>query len=127
MASPKDKDFKITAGQLIFPVSLTAFVVFIMLAFQTSQLLRERDGLYAAKTQQDKPLQDSQKVQAQLDALATGTKKLADHGNKNAQAIIEKMKQAGITVNAPQPAAKAAVPAPAKEKEKEKAAPESGE
>jgi hypothetical protein len=102
------KESKVTAGQLIFPVSLIAFVVFIMLAFQTSQLLRERDALHAAKTQQDKPLVDSQKVQAQLDALALGTKKLADQGNKDAQAIIDRMKQAGITVNGAQGAKTAA-------------------
>lgn len=103
-------NFKITAGQLIFPVSLIAFVVFIMLAFQTSQLLRERDALHAAKAQQDKPVEESQKVQTQLDALAVGTKKLADQGNKSAETIIERMKQAGITVNGA-PGAKATAPA----------------
>lgn len=97
----KDKEFKITAGQLIFPVSLTAFVVFIMLAFQTSQLLRERDLLLTARSQQDKPLEEAQKVQVQLDALAVGTKKLATDGNKNAQLIVDKLKQLGVTIGAP--------------------------
>ncbi len=125
------KETKITAGQLIFPVSLISFVVFIMLAFQTSQLLRERDALHFAKAQQDKPLEESQKVQAQVNALAVGTKKLADQGNKGAAAIIDRMKQAGVTVNG---APKAAIPsvapiapaAPAAE-EPAKAAPESAE
>lgn len=108
----KDKDFKVSAGQLIFPLSLTTFVVFLMLAFQTSQLLRDRDTLHFNKSMQEKPLQDVQKVQAQLDALAVGTRKLADHGNKNAQTIINRLKEMGITVNStPKAPAKAAAPA----------------
>ena len=99
MVFTPSKDGKITAGQVLLPVSLLGFVLFIMLAFQASQILRERDALHEAKTQQDKPVEESQKVQAQLDALAVGTKKLADQGDKNAQTIIDRMKQIGITVS----------------------------
>jgi hypothetical protein len=115
------KDGKITVAQVLVPLSLVAFILFIMLAFQTSQILRDRDVLHQQKSRQDKPMEDTQKVQAQLDALAVGTKKLAEGGNKSAQAIIARMKQMGITVNetkggaTPAPAASTTPPAEAPE------------
>jgi len=100
------KDGKITIAQILFPVSLIAFILFIMLAFQSSQILRERDALHDARVNQEKTLEQAQKVQAQLDALAIGTKKLADQGNKNAKVIVDRMKRLGITIGSSQPAAK---------------------
>jgi hypothetical protein len=98
----------LTAAHVLFPLSLLAFVIFMLMAFQASQILRDRDALHAAKTQQDKPLEESQKLQTQLDALAIGTKKLAEQGDKNAQSIIDRMKQLGITVNENKPGTAAA-------------------
>ena len=94
---------KITAGQLLFPLSLVAFVLFLLLAFQTTQIVRDREALHQARLQQDKPLEEANKVQAQLEALALGTKKLAEKGDKDAQAIIDRMKQIGITVGGAAP------------------------
>ncbi len=91
----------IVTSQLLFPMALVAFVVFLGTTFQTVQVFRDRAVLHQAKTQQDKPLEDSRKVQAQLEALAVGTLKLADQGDKNAQAIIERLKQLGISVAPP--------------------------
>lgn len=95
------KDDKVTVAQVLFPVSLIGFVLFLFLAFQTSQLLNERESLHQARAQQDKPLEDAQKVGAQLNALAVGTLKLSQAGNKDAQGIIDRMKQLGITVTPP--------------------------
>lgn len=111
---------KITIMQILFPVSLLAFVVFIMMAFQTMQILRDREALHNAKLQQEKPIEEAQRVQAQLNALAGGTLQLAQKGDKDAQAIIDRMKQLGITVQANKPAsgapAQAAPKGPAKGK-----------
>jgi len=53
-----------------------------MLAFQMTQSLRDRDALHQAKAQQDKPFEDVQKLQSSAYALALGTRKLADGGDK---------------------------------------------
>ncbi len=115
MALTPSKDGKITIANVLFPVSLIAFILFILLAFQSMQIMRERDSLHEAKASQTKTLEEAQKVQAQLDALAIGTKKLATKGDKNAKIIVDRMKQLGITIGSPQPgaAAPAASPAPA--------------
>ncbi len=97
------KDFKVSVSNILLPLLLIAFTLFLMLAFQMTQIMRDREVLHQAKTQQDKPLEDVQKLQAQLSALALGTKKLADGGDKNAQTIIAQLKQAGITVGEPAP------------------------
>jgi hypothetical protein len=113
MALTPSKDGKVTVANLLLPISLIAFVVFIMLGFQTSQILIERKALHDAKAQQVKPLDDSKKIQAQLDALAMGTKKLAEQGDKDAKAIMDQLKQMGISVGAPEQAGQPAAMAPA--------------
>jgi len=101
---------KITASQLLFPVSLLAFVIFIMLAFQVTQLVHDRSMLHQVYNNQTKAIEEAQRVQAQLNALAMGTQKLSLKGDKNAEAIISRMKQMGITVNMPPGTAPAAAP-----------------
>lgn len=95
------KNGNFTAAQMLLPMSILALVVFIGTAFQTVEAFHDRSVLHQAKTQQDKPLEDAQKVRAQLDALAVGTLKLAQEGDKNAQAIIDRLKALGITVAQP--------------------------
>jgi predicted histidine transporter YuiF (NhaC family) len=107
----------ISACQILTPITLLAFVVFLSLGFQTVQVVRDRDALHQAITQQDKLLEDSRKIQAQLTALAGGTKTLADGGDKSAIAIITRLQQNGISVGGPAPgtegaSAPAATPAP---------------
>jgi hypothetical protein len=92
---------KVTAAQILLPVSLVAFVVFLFLAFQFTQVMRDRDAMHQALAQQDKPMEDVQKLQAQLNSLAIGTQKLADNGDKDAKAIIDRMNKLGISVNMP--------------------------
>src|ERR1700722_15648666 len=100
------KDAKLTLSQILLPLALVSFTLFLLLAFQTMQSLRDRDTLHQAKTQQDKPFEEVQKLQSQLSALALGTKKLADGGDKGAEGIIAQLKQAGIVVGEPTAAAK---------------------
>jgi len=95
------KNGNFSTSQILFPLSLLALVIFLSTAFQTVQVFRDRSVLHQVKTQQDKPLEDARRVQAQLEALAVGTLKLADQGDKNAQAIIDKLKQLGISVTPP--------------------------
>ncbi|MGE3623956.1 MAG: hypothetical protein AB7H77_08830 [Bdellovibrionales bacterium] len=101
---------KITPAQILFPVALVAFVVFLMLGFQLTQIMRDRQSMNEAMAAQEKPIEEVRKVQEQLNALAIGTQKLADNGNKPAKAIIERMNQMGITVNPNAPGAAAPQP-----------------
>lgn len=87
---------KIFPYQILLPVGLTAFVLFCLLAFQTSQILLERASLRQTKTKQDAPLEDAVKLQAQFSALAIGTKNLATNGDKNAIVIINLLNQIGV-------------------------------
>jgi hypothetical protein len=95
------KEFKVSISNVLLPLLLVSFTLFLTLAFQMTQIMRDREALHQAKMQQDKPMEDAQKLQAQLTALALGTKKLADSGDKDAQNIIAQLKQNGITVAEP--------------------------
>jgi preprotein translocase subunit SecF len=101
---------KLTTGQVLFPVALLSLVVTIFLGFQTTMLFSDRNQLQLAHTQQDKPLEQVGKIKAQLNALATGTLKLSEQGNKDAQNIIAELKKAGIDVS-DQPQGQPAQPA----------------
>jgi hypothetical protein len=92
----KSNEAEVTVGQILFPLSLIGFVVMVSLAFQTSLIMRDRDALHDALTQQSKQLEDANKVQAQFSALALGTRKLAQGGDKDASALVDRMKKAGI-------------------------------
>jgi hypothetical protein len=105
---------KVTVGQLLFPVCLIALIVFSMLAFQTTQIVRERHMLNQTLEQQAPAVEQAQKVDAQLNALAAGTAKLAEKGDKNAEVVVAGMKRVGITLGPqPAPAAPAGKPASA--------------
>jgi hypothetical protein len=90
---------KITVAQILLPTTLVAFALFLMLSFQMTQVLRDRDALHQAKAQQEKPLEDAQKVQTQLDALVKGTQNLAEKGDKKAKGIVDKLIKLGVLPN----------------------------
>jgi hypothetical protein len=95
------KNGNLTAAQVLFPIGLLSLVIFLATAFQTTQVFQARAVLHQAKASQEKPIEDARRLQAQLDALAVGTLKLAQKGDKNAQGIIDQLKKLGITVAAP--------------------------
>lgn len=104
---------KISTAQILLPLSLVAFTLFLMLGFQTTQIVADRAALQKGLADQEKPLEETKKVQQQVTALAQGTMQLAQKGNKSAKAIIDRMKQAGlINEAAPAAAPGAAGPAP---------------
>ncbi|MDX2027467.1 MAG: hypothetical protein SFW62_02395 [Alphaproteobacteria bacterium] len=97
----------LTVARILYPIALLALILFVAMAFQLGQVLRDRTALHEARAQQDQPFEDTQKVRTQLDALAVGTLKLAQAGNKNAKTIINQLKEMGITVRLPEAAANA--------------------
>lgn len=82
---------------LILALSVTGWA-----AFQTTQLLRERDALEAARSSQERPMENSKKLRDQLDGIARETQLLANKGNAGAMLIVDELKKRGITIN-PEP------------------------
>ena len=88
------------------PVILTLVSVFIWFAFQTLQLVVERNNLSAVKANFESALQESQKMQGQLQSLVSKTLELANQGSPAAKAAVVELEKRGIPIQgaAPQPA-----------------------
>lgn len=86
---------------------LVILALIIWSAFQTVQLNKERQNLKTAFDNQEALITNAKNMRAQLDALAAGTKRLADQGNANAQMIVQQLAESGISINPNQQAAPA--------------------
>lgn len=83
----------------VFPplaIGLGSFLILLLL--QSAQLLRESHGLAEAKERQATPMEEAQKMRAQLDAVASGLQRLAEAGNANAQRLVDELKQRGVRI-----------------------------
>jgi len=85
------------------PMLVTLIALTLWLGVQTYQLMQERSNLSALDTNQETPYTNAQKMRTQLDVLASGTSKLAQQGNANAQQIVNALAQRGITINSNEP------------------------
>jgi hypothetical protein len=88
------------------PLILTMASVLIWFAFQTLQLVVERNNLTSLKANFDSAMQESQKMQSQLQSLVSKTAELAQQGNPAAKAAVEELEKRGIPIKgaAAQPA-----------------------
>ena len=83
---------------------LLAVVIVTQLIQAVHELVRltgQREDLQALRAAQERGLEEVKKVRTQLDVLAGGTARLADQGNPNARALVEKLKAQGISLKAP--------------------------
>ena len=87
------------------PLLILALAVTGWAAFQMTQLLRERDSLEVARTNQERPMENSKKLREQLDGIARETQVLANKGNAGARLIVDELKKRGITISTETPAA----------------------
>jgi len=80
--------------------------VLIWFAFQTLQLVVERNNLTALKANFDSAMQESQKMQSQLQSLVSKTVELAQQGNPAAKTAVEELEKRGMPIKgaAAQPA-----------------------
>lgn len=72
-----------------------------LLADQVAGIVRlseTRAELTQARAAQDQPLEQARRIEAQLDALATGTAELATQGNPNAAAIVTALQAQGVSI-----------------------------
>lgn len=96
------------ARSAFVPVLLLALAVVGWSGFQLAQLVIERSSLDATIAGQEPQLEQSKKVRAALDSLATRTARLARDGNANATLIVEELRKRGVTINPETPPAPAA-------------------
>jgi hypothetical protein len=81
------------------PLLLLLIGLLIWSGAQMFQLLNERSTLKTLLSNQAAPYAASQKLRVQLDAVASGTQRLADQGNQNARLVVEELRKRGITIN----------------------------
>jgi hypothetical protein len=95
------------------PGLLLALAVAGWSAFQCWQLVVERNNLAVAIAGQDAQMEQSQKVRAALENIATKTARIARAGNANATLVVEELRKRGITINpdGPLPGEQPLVPA----------------
>lgn len=82
------------------PMALVVVTLVLLMLFQSLQLIRDRELLRTRFNAQQAPLEEVQKVSQQLQAIAKSTYTLSASGNENAALVVDRLKQAGITVTA---------------------------
>lgn len=92
------------------PLLLLLIGLLIWSGAQMLQLFSEYSTLKTLLGNQAAPYAASQKLRIQLDAVASGTQRLADQGNQNARLVVDELRKRGITINPT--AADVALPAP---------------
>jgi hypothetical protein len=88
------------------PLIFTIIALLIWFAFQTVQLVSERTSLGAVKSNLEAPMQESQKVQSQLQSLITKTAELASQGSPGAKAAVDELEKRGIPIKSAVPPSK---------------------
>ena len=83
------------------PVALLVVAVFLMVAFQTFVLVRERANLGTIRAAQETNIQEATKLRLQLRDLAAATAKLADAGDAGAKSVIDDMRRLGVNIKPP--------------------------
>lgn len=84
---------------VFLPALLLVLAVLAWTGFQTFQFVTENGNLTVAVTNQQAQVEQSQKVRAALERLATRTARIAQAGNANATVVVEELRKRGITIN----------------------------
>lgn len=82
----------------ILPLILTMAALFIWFAFQAFQMFAERSSLTDLKGNYESAVQESQKMQGQLQSLISKTAELAQQGNPAAKTAVEELEKKGIPI-----------------------------
>jgi hypothetical protein len=87
------------AASAFVPLLLLMIGLLIWAGAQMFQLFSEHSTLKTLLANQAAPFSASQKLRVQLDAVASGTQRLADQGNQNARLVVDELRKRGITIN----------------------------
>jgi len=88
-------------GGLQLPVTLAVVALFVLMAFETAEAIRDRGALSNLRRSQGATVEEGIKLRQQLEALAAGTAKLAADGDEGAKTVVDQMKRQGVSLNPP--------------------------
>jgi TolA-binding protein len=83
------------------PLTLVVVSLFVLMAFETGQAIRDRSALTEVMRTQQPSIEQSAKLRQQLQTLAGKTAELAAAGDPGAQAVVAQMKAQGIALSVP--------------------------
>ena len=83
------------------PVLIIAVSFFVLMAFETSYAIHDRDGLADQQRLQEPAVQEAIKLRQKIEGLAGKTAQLAADGDEGAKAVVDQMKRQGITMSPP--------------------------
>lgn len=84
------------------PVAIGLAALLVLLLSQAQQLLSQRGALAALHERQTQPLAEAERMRAQLEAILSGVRALADDGNAPAQRVVEGLARQGISIESAQ-------------------------
>lgn len=82
-----------------YPLLLLGLAVLGWFAFQSWQLISERQQLQQFVAGQQPQVDNAGRLRASLDRLALSTRQLAQEGNPNARLLVEELQRRGVTIN----------------------------
>ena len=86
--------------RLDLPVALVVLAFFLITAFQTDQLVRQRSALQAVEMAQANGLAQADKLRLQFQLLAEQTTQLANTGDPGAKKVLAQLQAQGVSVRA---------------------------
>jgi len=86
---------------LAVPLALVAVSLFLLMTFQTVQMIRDHGTLTNLRTSQETTVQESIKLRKQLETLAGKTAQLAADGDAGARTVVEQMRRQGVSLTTP--------------------------
>jgi len=89
------------SGRLLALLAVVILTQLVQGVHEVVRLTGQREDMQLMHASQDRALEEVKKARAQLEALAGGTARLAEQGNPNARALVDKLKAQGIGLKAP--------------------------
>jgi hypothetical protein len=83
------------------PLILVVVALFILMAFETGQAIRDHGALADLMRAQQPTVEQAIKLRQRLQNLAGKTAELAAAGDAGAKTVVEQMKAQGVTLSAP--------------------------
>jgi hypothetical protein len=83
------------------PLILVVVSLFVLMAFETAQAIRDRGALTELMRTQQPIIEQATKLRQQLQNLAGKTAELAAAGDAGAKSVVDQMKLQGVTLGTP--------------------------
>jgi hypothetical protein len=83
------------------PLNLVVVSLFVLMAFETGQAIRDRGALADLMRAQQPSIDQAVKLRRQLQNLAGKTAEFAAAGDAGAKSVVDQMKAEGVTLSTP--------------------------